>query len=140
MNDCILWKGAVTADGYGTISPSRRVKLLAHREAFRAANGYLPKVVMHTCDNPACVNAEHLVAGTHAKNMADMAAKGRASRKPGESNHRAILTEHSVLRIRILRGALSCNKLASIYGVDRSTITDIWTRKSWKHLGSGPRM
>jgi len=140
VSACILWHGAVNGDGYGTIAPSRRVKLLAHVEAFKAVHGVRPPVVMHTCDNPRCVNPDHLVAGTQALNMQDMARKGRAARLRGVTNGRAKLTEKSVIRIRMCRGALSCNKLAALYDVDRSTITDIWKRKSWKHLGSGPSL
>jgi hypothetical protein len=95
---------------------------------------------MHSCDNPSCVNPEHLVAGTQAENMADMVAKGRAARQKGEKNPSVVLKEGDVLRIRSLRGVVSCNVLAREYGVDRSTITCIWTRKTWKHLGSGPGM
>jgi hypothetical protein len=63
--------------GTGGISHS---SVLVHRLSFIVFNGpLLPgQVVRHTCDNPPCVNPKHLIAGTHADNMADMVKRGRA--------------------------------------------------------------
>lgn len=78
--DCWYWTGRMHRDGrYGNARISGR-DLLAHRAAFLLANGSLtPRMdVMHSCDHPLCCNPSHLLEGTHAENMADMAAKGRA--------------------------------------------------------------
>lgn len=48
---------------------------------FEAVYGWLPEVVLHRCDNPPCYNPAHLLPGTQADNMRDMARKGRG-RKP----------------------------------------------------------
>lgn len=53
---------------------------LAHRKVFLEVYGYLPPVVMHSCDNPRCVNPEHLVAGDWGLNNRDRAAKGRSAK------------------------------------------------------------
>lgn len=52
----------------------------AHRLAFFRANGFWPVVVIHTCDNPRCVNPAHLVAGDWATNNRDRASKGRSAK------------------------------------------------------------
>lgn len=78
--DCWLWKGVRNADGYGRLY-FRGHHDYAHRVAWELAHGLpIPTgvVIMHTCDNPACVNPAHLRQGTIADNNRDRAAKGRS--------------------------------------------------------------
>lgn len=53
---------------------------LLHRKVFVEHNGFVPPVVMHTCDNRRCINPAHLVAGDWDKNNKDRAAKGRSAK------------------------------------------------------------
>lgn len=75
--DCWMWQGARQGNGYGVLSwhCARRP---AHRVAFRLANGAEPEglEVLHSCDEPRCVNPSHLRAGTHAENMMDVSLHG----------------------------------------------------------------
>lgn len=75
--DCHIWRGTTTAKGYGLFSYAYK-SYLAHR-LVRGLHGgdLLTPVVMHTCDNPSCVNPEHLRDGSYADNVADMDAKER---------------------------------------------------------------
>lgn len=75
---CWLWLGAKSGSGYGTW----RKNLSAHRVAYEMVTGRaLGRLhLMHTCDNPICVNPAHLVPTTHAGNMRDMCLKGRHAR------------------------------------------------------------
>ena len=75
--DCIEWSGRHDAAGYGIIPsdhPRGRFPIGAHRRAVEAAHG---DVVIHMCDNPGCVNPEHLRIGTHSENLLDRYAKAR---------------------------------------------------------------
>jgi hypothetical protein len=75
---CWLWTGTRHRQGYGLLTVGGR-PLKAHRASFMLANGHMltDMRVLHTCDNPPCVNPAHLRLGTQADNVADMVAKGR---------------------------------------------------------------
>lgn len=79
-NGCIPWLGAKTKKGYGTIRRlSRNRGSTAHRVAWVLENGDLApeSCVLHRCDNPSCVNADHLFLGSPKDNTRDMVSKGR---------------------------------------------------------------
>jgi hypothetical protein len=142
MSDCILWTRAINkATGYGAVRLNGRTRS-AHRVAWEEANGRLvpPRMeIMHTCDVRACVNPEHLLLGTHAENMRDMAVKGRASRATrvrGEEVNTAKLTADEVLviRDRYAKGGVSQQALGDEYGVSQFNIGCIVRRETWRHV------
>jgi len=106
----------------------------AHRLAYATTHGPVPrgKCVMHTCDNPPCVNPAHLTVGTIADNNADCKAKGRTVL--GEKNWNAKLTEEAVWQIRA--DTRLQKVIAADYGVSVSLICMIKTRRVWSHVGS----
>ena len=86
-NGCLVWVGSKTTLGYGRFQ-SNGIAYRAYRFAYEQANGPVPSgmEVCHSCDNPSCVNPEHLFVGTTRDNAEDREAKGRgnhaARRKP----------------------------------------------------------
>lgn len=80
-DDCWEFDGNRAAHGYGSVRKGDQYGTrAAHRLAYEAVHGPIPDglEICHTCDNPPCINPDHLWAGTHADNMADKVAKGRA--------------------------------------------------------------
>jgi len=96
-NECWPWQGSKTPNGYGKFAlPDRKVG--AHRFAYEYFVGPIPDeyLVMHSCDNPPCVNPAHLLVGTNSDNMQDRYRKGR-----GRVHARPILDlekEHLMVR------------------------------------------
>jgi hypothetical protein len=75
---CLLWLGAVRPHGYGKILDGDKLENATH-VALKLAGRTIPAGadVLHRCDNPYCVNVDHLFIGDAKANVADMMAKGR---------------------------------------------------------------
>lgn len=133
---CWLWGAATKLAGYGMLGLNGR-GLLAHRVMFEAANGFLPVMVCHRCDNPPCVNPEHLFAGDAAANHADMVKKRRHPH--GATMYMAIRTDEEVLSIlRLKNTGVTQYQVAERYNTDQSVVSQIWLGCVWKHLQDDP--
>lgn len=87
-NGCMEWKLSVTNKGYGRLRDGNKMKR-AHRESYKVFVGNIPNgmFVCHKCDNPKCINPDHLFLGTSYDNMRDMVAKGRNRVIPSYGNN-----------------------------------------------------
>jgi HNH endonuclease len=130
---CWEWKAVKNRDGYGRIRVNGKM-VLAHRLAYIHFIGEIPEgmVIMHTCNNPGCVNPVHLCVGTQAENIAHCIASGR--RAKGERNGAAKLTTADVVYIRTAYGKFSQQELAEAKGVDPSMVSRIVRGKKWAHV------
>lgn len=135
---CILWTGARNTAGYGVRRHNGK-NVLTHRLALCEAQGLdlddiIGKVVMHSCDTPACHNPDHLRLGTQKDNMLDMFKKGRDVQTLGEDHCHAVLTEKQVaeIRERYEPGINSHRSLAKEYGVGHTTIGQVLRGQTWR--------
>jgi hypothetical protein len=131
---CHLWTGGVLNSGYGQFSLGVQNNTLVHRFAWEQQFGPVPDglQVCHTCDEPLCVNINHLWVGTPKDNADDMVEKGRQRSAYGEKSASAKLTEKQVLEIRESDDLLRV--LAVRYGMGQSQISKIKRREAWAHL------
>lgn len=137
---CLVWTAATDGrygrfwDGHGVTG--------AHQFAYRSRFGDIPEgmVVMHTCDNPICVNADHLTVGTTLDNMRDMYTKGRNRSlstytvQSGDRAWNAKLSNSDAREIRrkYAAGGTSSLKLAAEYGVCKKTILGVLNGRTYK--------
>lgn len=125
MTPCHEWKGLRDRRHYGRVWDGERVRG-AHRVAYEAEHGPVPDDlhILHQCDNPPCMNREHLTSGDDTANMAEMVTRKRSAngeRRPHK------LTDADVTAIRAAytgeRGQQT--RLAEQYGVTQSRISMI---------------
>lgn len=161
--DCWEWNAYKNSDGYGCFKNKKRA-IHAHRYSYEFYRGIIPYqneygiriYVLHTCNNPGCINPFHLYLGTQQDNMNDMVKSGNANgainpyrggaNNPhrggptnpakGEAHGNAKLTEKNILEIRALymAGDWTHQKLGDLYGVGRKQISRIIHYKRWKHV------
>ena len=128
--DCWEWQANKNNKGYGLYRPGGLApKRLVHRLSYEAHNGPIPAgmVIRHSCDNPACVNPAHLLAGTQKENMEDAAWRERIGN--------TMLSAAQVIAMRrsYVAGERA-DDIADRFGMQRSAVNDVVNGRSWQHL------
>lgn len=147
---CWLWTGSKRNKGYGAFVwadvEGKVVQGRAHRFVYELLVSPIPAglFVLHHCDNPACVNPDHLFVGTNQDNVSDMMQKGRhvaggtyteGKYERGVKHHNARLTEYDIKAIRTDRvQGLSYSNLAEKYGIAPAHAYRIVNRYVWSHV------
>ena len=143
---CWEWQGS-KRNGYGRMiigsrTDGTRKTVSTHRLSYELHYGEIPQgmEICHKCDNPCCINPDHLFAGTRQDNVDDRERKGRNNPPKGEKHPKAKLTELDVLTIKEKRlQGVSFGKLAKEYGVCKKTIQDAVSGKTWSYLPNPPK-
>jgi len=139
---CWLWSGAKNKGGYGTLTvgsrtDASRTTMLAHRYSYSIHKGSFDKklCVLHRCDNPPCVNPNHLFLGTRLDNHTDMVGKGRRVDLRGEQRPNHKLTQRQVTHIKsLLESGTHQTVIAKKFGVNQTLVSAIKTNKVWSHV------
>ncbi|MDX1532835.1 MAG: HNH endonuclease signature motif containing protein [Nitrosopumilaceae archaeon] len=138
-DSCWIWIGAKDKNGYGLMPsglkgdqfPERRV----HRIIWHLFNSPIEKgkVVCHKCDNPSCVNPEHLFIGLPKDNTEDMLKKGRGIK--GETSPSSKFKEKDIkeMRKKFNQGVRPLNIMKE-FNISRQHLHSIVTFKSWQHV------
>jgi len=137
-NGCWEWNKFIHKHGYG-VTGYRNRSMLAHRLSWLLFKEPIPDGidVCHHCDNPKCVNPDHLFLGTAQDNVRDCFNKKRKSHK-GEKHPGSKITEKEILEIfRLRKMGWTHQKLADRFKITQSTISNILHRRLWKHIELG---
>lgn len=142
-NGCWEWTGAKERK-YGRFYLTSRIHLLAHRISWEIAHGEISDTlcVLHKCDNPSCINPDHLFLGTKGDNNRDRASKGRTARShqhlyspKGERHPGHKMTEAAVRELRTLySNGASQSQLAEQFGIRQCTVSQIVLRRTWRDI------
>ncbi len=134
--NCWLWTSATYPSGYGHITYQKRC-LRATRVMYELAYKIYPGklFVCHHCDNPICVNPEHLFLGTPKDNVADMFKKGRQHKRHGEHSPGSKLTDKKVLEvIKLTKKGMTQLEIANQFNIRQSNISAILNGNRWTHI------
>ena len=132
-DQCWEWKAATDRWGYGKFRIDEKKKY-AHRVSYEFHHGPIPEgmLVLHSCDNPACVNPAHLHFGTHQDNMIERGERNRSA--SGKNNGQVKLTTDQVhqIRIRYATGGVTQKQLAEEFEVTQQQISNIILKRKWR--------
>lgn len=140
---CWFWIGGKNKRGYGRVC-YRGVDLLAHRvmlywfkriPSLSKLKSVKSGITLHSCDNPSCVNPDHLCVGTAADNMKGAYERGRVPSKQGERGPLAKLSDRDALDVLLATTVgVARSDLANKYNVNRSSIDSVVNGKTFKHV------
>jgi hypothetical protein len=126
-DECWPWRGATRKEGYGVISQNGKQRIATHvsleLHGVTVADGFW---ALHKCDNPNCVNPNHLYVGTPKQNARDAVIRERFGRK---------LTAKQALEI--YHSSLPCEDLVKKYSVSSSLVYHIKTGRKWSAVTQG---
>jgi hypothetical protein len=135
--ECWAWLGGRTSKGYGEADRDGGA-CYAHRLSWMISNKQEIPVglfVLHSCDNPSCVNPAHLHLGTAGDNAREMVTRGRWRGPVGEGHPHGKLKAGDVLKIRSLLEAGDTHRsIAARFNISHRAITDISLKRTWRHL------
>lgn len=128
---CWIWTGnKLVRGGYGGLNWRGKISVKAHRVSYEIAHGVTltpEQIVRHRCDNPLCVNPDHLVLGTHQDNVQDTWERGRAGKAPRQRMTQEIATE---IR-RLAATGMTQAAIAKKFGMSASNVSYILGGKTW---------
>lgn len=157
-SDCWEWQGRTDKDGYGRTHFGGKDRGVHRLVAMFIFDFDIESelLVCHHCDNPPCLNPDHIFVGTNQDNMDDMVRKGRskiseatklklsiARIKKARTTHASKLNWNKVRRIRKMKGIKSSRQLANEYSVTKRVILLVWRNETWKEVmpsGSGRQL
>lgn len=135
LDDCWEWQGG-KRNNYGRFW-FRDKDWMAHRASYTIIFGEIPEGmhVCHHCDNPPCVNPNHLFVGTNSDNLLDASRKFDNLARRGEAHGNSKLTSTEVEEIRELfgTGLYMKTELGKMFGVYDTLIGRIIRGEAWKH-------
>jgi hypothetical protein len=138
VDDCWPWTGAISKNGYGSLKIDGKAHT-ASRLAYELDRGPPPSncMVLHTCDNRACCNPNHLYLGDVKQNSRDMMERGRHRTGPtqGSLNGNAKLTEADIIAIRSkIASGLNNKQIAAQFRVTHQMVSKIRLGHFWAHV------
>ena len=136
-NGCWNWVATKDKQGYGMLSHHRGKQIRAHRASYEFHVAKIPEglLVCHSCDNPSCINPNHLFVGTPKENTRDMLDKNRRPVLRGERHPNAKLTNDQVSQIKQLRSEnRPLKEIASQFNISFQTVSSITKGTTWNRI------
>jgi HNH endonuclease len=135
-NGCIEWQRYKIPTGYGRLGVRGRKSVLVHRQVYEDIHNVKldsKELVCHKCDNPSCVNTEHLFVGDHRDNLVDSIKKHRRKYPQGTQVHNAKLNWELVNIMREKRkSGWTTAKIAKEMNLNHGTVRGVCNYQSWK--------
>lgn len=134
-NGCWEFLGPRNAKGYGRLRFQGK-KVLVHRKMYELFSGReIPEylITLHSCDNPPCINPDHLRPGTHRENTLEAELRGRSRHPLGAENGKSVLNRVSALSMieDFSTGSFTRRELSAKYGVSTSTVDNVLAQRHW---------
>lgn len=136
-NNCWEWLKSTNKKGYGYFQINALPAFPAHRVSYELYKGEIPEgmCVCHSCDNPKCVNPDHLWLGTIKENNLDRDKKGRNAQPRGEKHGMCKISEDTAKLIKLkIQNEESLIRISKELNVPYTTVNNIKQGCAWKHL------
>jgi hypothetical protein len=141
--DCWIWSGTKYRGGYGHFRrflDNKWTMFKAHRFSYEFYVGQIPKgfCILHSCDNPSCVNPNHLRVGTLKENNQDTRNKGRHSfGRNSKHTHLSLEIAIDIRNQKQQTPKITCLELGQMFNTSAPQVSRILNNKIWKSPEGG---